>query len=261
MINQEANSRWDRNKLRDPHQIADKKQRVQTMFTQVSRSYDLVNHVLSLNMDRGWRRKAVGLAQIEPGQKILDVCCGSGDMALAFAAAEPKLQEITGVDFVEPMLEIARRKGQDFLANGGSGGPEFQWLCCDAENISILPDEHYDRVSCVFGVRNLQTPQSGLNEMYRLLKPGGKVIILEFDLPRQPVIRWLYQSYFRLVLPVIGSLLSRDRTGAYHYLPESVCRFHTREHLEKGLSQAGFSDVSITDISFGTVLVFVACKS
>jgi demethylmenaquinone methyltransferase/2-methoxy-6-polyprenyl-1,4-benzoquinol methylase len=259
MINQEANSRWDRNKLRNPHEIADKKQRVQSMFRQVSRSYDLVNHVLSLNMDRGWRRKAVRLARIEAGQHILDVCCGSGDMALAFAAEEPNLREITGVDFVESMLEIARRKGRDFHAK--HGGPEIEWHCCDAENISILPDAQYDRVSCVFGVRNLQTPQSGLNEMYRLLKPGGQAIILEFDLPRQPVIRWLYQSYFRLVLPVVGSLLSQDRTGAYHYLPESVCQFHTREQLEKGLSQAGFSDVSITDISFGTVLAFVASKS
>jgi len=188
----------------------------------------------------------------------LDVCCGSGDMALTFAAQEPELAGITGVDFVESMLEIARTKGKDFHAK--HGGPEIVWHCCDAENISILEDEKYDRVSCVFGVRNLQTPQLGLNEMYRLLKPGGQVLILEFDLPQQPILRWLYQSYFRFALPLIGSLLSRDKTRAYHYLPESVCHFHTREIVGKGLAEAGFSDVTVTDISFGTVLAFIGHK-
>lgn len=262
-MKQEMNSNWDRQRLKNPHQVGDKKSRVQTMFSRVAGSYDLVNRVVSLNLDRRWRRKAVRLAQIEPGHSVLDICCGTGDMALTFAAAQPRLKQITGVDFVEPMLEIARQKEKQYFerfADEERNGLTFQWLCCDAENISLLDDAQYDRVSCVFGVRNLQAPQCGLNEMCRLLKPGGVAIILEFDLPPNILLRSIYQMYFQFILPALGSLISRDRSGAYRYLPKSVHHFKARDTLSRGLAQAGFIDVDVVDLSFGTVLAFVAVK-
>jgi len=261
-MNQELKNRWDRNRLRDPHGVEDKKQRVRTMFAQVAGTYDLVNHVLSLNQDHRWRKRAVSRVRPMPGQAILDVCCGTGDMALTFAIVEPKLNKVVGVDFVAPMLDIARRKGRRLLderSQQNHNGLTFQWHCADAEDIP-LDDGRFDRISCVFGIRNLQNPRQGLREMFRLLKPGGRVVILEFAMPENPVIRWLYQCYFRLALPVLGTLISQDKTGAYQYLPQSVRAFDTRPLLESGLRQAGFGAVEVCPLNFGSVLLVTALK-
>ena len=258
-MNQELNHRWDSRNLENPHQLQDKKQRVQTMFSNVASTYDKVNHVISLNQDHGWRKKAVQLADVQPNHQIVDLCCGTGDMAFAFARREPGLAEVVGVDFVEEMLKIARQKSTRFLDQAGHNGMAFDWVCSDAENVPLI-DDRFDRASCVFGIRNLQTPLKGIQEMFRLLRSGGRAVILEFDVPENRLLNWGYQLYFRHVLPAIGTLISRDKTGAYRYLPQSVRSFHTRIQIPKWLTEAGFVNVHMKKLNFGTVLLFLADK-
>ncbi len=257
-MNQETTQPWDRINLQNPHQLEDKKQRVQTMFSSVAKTYDMVNRVLSLNMDVSWRKKAVQIAEIQPNFEIVDICCGTGDMALTFAESTPRPARIVGVDFVQPMLDIAHQKQ---TAPTRSNTQNIEWICSDAENIHMLEGNQFDRSSCVFGLRNLQNPQKGLDEMYRLVKPGGKSLILEFDMPRNRFLRFGYECYFRLILPIVGSLLSQDSGGAYYYLPQSVRSFDTRKFVESGLYQAGFSRVQIIELNLGSVLLFVAEKN
>ena len=260
-MNQAANYHWNREILKNPHLARDKNRRIHAMFSSVSRTYDLLNHLLSLNMDRRWRKRAVDRSGVSAGQSVLDVCCGTGDMALAYAGREPRLKEIVGVDFVQPMLDIARRKYQRLKEKYQTDGdhPVFRWICADAGQIP-LESRQFDHISCAFGMRNLQDPQQGLNEMARLLKSPGRAVILEFDLPNNPFMRWVYQCYFKLVLPVVGTLVSQDKTGAYEYLPHSVSHFDCRRQLTQALYRADFGRVHVEAMSFGTVLLFVADK-
>ena len=261
-MNQAANYPWDRKTLKNPHLHKDKNRRIHAMFSSVSQTYDLLNHLLSLNMDRHWRTRAVDLSRISPGQSVLDVCCGTGDMALAYAQREPRLKKIVGVDFVEPMLEIARRKCRRFQDKSPTDRDHplsWRWICADAQKIPLEPQQ-FDHISCAFGIRNLQDLQQGLNEMYRLLKSPGRVVILEFAMPKNPLIRWGYQCYFKLVLPVVGTFISQDKSGAYEYLPRSVDQFDCQNIMTKALAQANFSRVHIETLSFGSVLLFVAEK-
>ncbi len=261
-MNQEKTSLWNRENLKNPHGMPDKAQRVRQMFSSIAAHYDRLNHLLSLNQDRRWRKKAVQSAAAAPGQKLLDLCCGTGDLALAFAEMKPRLSQITGLDFSEPMLTLARQKQQAFLAqNPGDAHNQinFQWLCADALNLPF-PPASFDRVSCAFGLRNLQNLPQGLNEIYRVLQPSGKAVILEFALPRHPLLAGLYSLYFRLVIPLAGSIISGDRSGAYHYLPQSVLRFLDRPQLEQSLIQAGFAAVHTELLSGGLVLLIVADK-
>ncbi|MCH9022298.1 MAG: bifunctional demethylmenaquinone methyltransferase/2-methoxy-6-polyprenyl-1,4-benzoquinol methylase UbiE [Planctomycetes bacterium] len=261
-MNQAANYPWNRKTLKNPHLLQDKNRRVHAMFSSVSQTYDLLNHLLSLNMDRHWRNRAVDFSGISPGQSVLDVCCGTGDMALAYAQREPRLKKIIGVDFVEPMLEIARRKCQRFQEKNPTDTNHpltYQWTCADAQKIP-LESEQFDHISCAFGIRNLQNVQQGLNEMYRLLKSPGRAVILEFAMPTNPIIRWGYECYFRLILPAVATFISQDKTGAYHYLPRSVDQFNCQSIMTKALAQANFNPVHIESLSFGSVLIFVAEK-
>jgi len=258
-MNQAHNEKWDNATLQDAHTRSDKKERVQNMFSEIAHRYDLLNHTLSANQDHAWRRKGVKIAELKPGMSVVDICCGTGDMALEFAKSEPKLSKITGVDFVENMLTIAKEKGTTFQKKHSNSTP-MNWICSDAEDIHMLDAEQYDRASCVFGMRNLQTLNKGLAEMHRLLKPGGRGIILEFDLPRNKILNWGYQLYFRYVLPLIGKIISQDKTGAYKYLPESVCQFDARKLIPEGLKAAGFKSVNIKELNFGSVLIFIADK-
>ncbi len=261
-MNQEKTGIWNRKNLKNPHGTADKAQRVQQMFSGIAAHYDRLNHLLSLNQDRRWRKKAVQSAAIVPGQTLLDLCCGTGDLALAFAEMEPRLSQITGLDFSEPMLALARIKQDTFLSQNESDAHnqiKFNWLCADVQNLPF-PPASFDRVSCAFGIRNLQNLPRGLDEMFRVLKPGGKAVLLEFSLPENPILAWLYKLYFRLVIPLAGSIISGDCSGAYHYLPQSVLRFLNRPQLEQSLIQAGFAAVHTELLTGGLVLLIVADK-
>lgn len=224
------------------------------MFTAIAGSYDLLNHLLSFNLDRLWRRRAAQLAHLKPGQRALDLCCGTGDLAFAFDHAQGDLTEITGVDFAPTMLTRATAK-----ARRHHNTNIYKWLCADVQSLP-LPSQHFDAAGCAFGIRNLQDPGATFREIFRVLKPGGRVVILEFSLPTNPLLAWGYACYFRLVLPLLASIITYDGGGAYRYLPESVRTFHAAEQVEAMLRQAGFVSVQREKLTAATVLVFSASK-
>jgi len=262
-MKQAADAEQARKNWSNLHNRPDKRQLVQSMFARIADTYDLLNHLLSLNMDRLWRKKAVKAAKLQPGRAVLDLCCGTGDLTLEFARQYPDAGEIIGVDFVPEMLEIARTKQRN-MAKGQSAphkAMSINWLCADACRLPLTPNR-FDCVSCAFGVRNLAQPQTAINQAWKVLKPHGKLVILEFDMPANPVLSWIYQGYFRLVIPLIGGIISGGGSmNAYRYLPESVRTFGTAAKLKKLIEQAGFGQLRITRLCGGTVLLFVAQKN
>jgi len=261
-MKQESAKRWTRNELKNPHRLSDKSQRVHQMFDSIAGTYDRINHLLSLNQDRSWRKRAVMQAQIQPHQELLDLCCGTGDMALEFIKAQPGLKSVTGVDFSEKMLRLARKKTAHLLARNTDDrykNINIKWLRQDATKLE-LPDNQFDCISCVFGLRNLQNLNAGLNEILRVLKPAGKLLVLEFAMPKNRLLSWAYQSYFRLVLPVIGSIIAGNRGDAYRYLPESVRSFDTSDQFCGKLYKNGFEVVRAEHLNWGAVQLYLARK-
>ena len=212
------------------------------MFNDIAGSYDFLNHLLSLNIDRIWRKKAIRLLKPIRPAHILDVATGTGD--LAFAALDLNPQFITGVDVSEGMLEVARRK----IARKGLGD-RFRLIQAPCENLP-LDDQSFDAATVAFGVRNFEDPLQGLRELHRVLRPGGILVILEFTLPRQKWILSLYRLYFHRILPGIGKLFSKD-FEAYRYLPESVEAFPKGPEFVAMLNQAGFTQSTWKSLTFG----------
>ncbi len=243
---------WDDKLLANPHAVADKRTRVQKMFAAIAPSYDLNNRLHSLWMDQRWRRKAVGLAQLGQDDFVVDVACGTGDLTLKFAAARP--QAAMGLDFTFEMLPIARAKST--INNQQS---TITYINADAQALP-LPDQSADIVSIAFGIRNVQEPLVALREFHRILRPGGRLIILEFSLPINPILRSLYNFYFRKILPRTATLISGDKTGAYKYLPESVNTFIGREQMVQMMRQAGFVDVQQFPMTFGVCVCYRGFK-
>ena len=275
-MSQATPHQWNRSELDNPHQHPHKQQRVHAMFTAIARSYDRLNRVLSLNMDQRWRRRAAELAQLAPGQTVLDLCCGTGDQTFALAQAQPQLQQIVAVDFCPAMLEIAQRKAQKQsqinnlrikthrTAQSNSPSttlplPPITWTCADALQLA-LPPNSFDCITCAFGLRNLVDHHRFFTQSYHLLNPQGRVVVLEFAIPRNPAVKWAYQCYFKLALPVIGSIISSDRTGAYNYLPASVSSFNTQSTLHHAAKQAGFTKCTWHNFAAGAVMALVAVK-
>jgi demethylmenaquinone methyltransferase/2-methoxy-6-polyprenyl-1,4-benzoquinol methylase len=216
---------------------------VRTMFSAIAPRYDLLNHLLSLNVDRvWWRRAARTFAHIlcRDDARVLDLCCGTGDMAFALRRQAGKASSaIFGADFSHPMLQRAAAK---------SAGATMRWVEADALQLPF-PEAHFDLITSAFGFRNLADYNAGLREIFRVLRPGGEAGILEFGEPRGPVGR-LYRFYFRRVLPRVGTLISGVK-GPYAYLPASVARFPEAEEMLERMRAAGFSDVSWTPYTFG----------
>ncbi|MBN2377583.1 MAG: bifunctional demethylmenaquinone methyltransferase/2-methoxy-6-polyprenyl-1,4-benzoquinol methylase UbiE [Sedimentisphaerales bacterium] len=261
-MNQETPNKWTRNELKNPHRLTDKSRRVRQMFDSIAGTYDCLNHLLSFNQDRSWRKRAVQLAQIQPGQDLLDLCCGTGDMALEFINNQPALKSVTGVDFSQNMLELAQKKTNNLLAHDTGDrykNINIKWLRQDATHLN-LPDNQFHCVSCVFGLRNLQDLNAGLKEIHRVLKPKGTLLVLEFALPKNPLLNWAYQTYFRLVLPVVGGIIASDRGGAYRYLPESVRSFDTSDQFCSKLQKNDFEVVHTDPLNWGTVQLYLARK-
>ena len=261
-MTKEQVKKWDRSSLKDPHALMDKRERVRGMFSSIAGSYDLMNHVLSLNLDRLWRRRVVSISGAGAGESVLDVCCGTGDLTFQFASSVRGLGQLVGVDFSQEMLEVARRKEVAGAASGRNGrhkGCNIKWICADAEDMPFA-DEHFDCACCAFGIRNLQDLSRGLGEINRVLKRGGRMVILEFSLPENRLLLWIYECYFRLVLPIIGSMISQDRCGAYQYLPESVRSFKTAGELNAIIEEQGFRLIRNEKRSFGVVRIFVGEK-
>jgi demethylmenaquinone methyltransferase/2-methoxy-6-polyprenyl-1,4-benzoquinol methylase len=237
---------WDERVLREPHRASDKAARVQAMFDAIAPTYEKVNTIVSLGQDARWRRRAVAVADVTQSDVVLDVCCGTGDMIRTFAAHEPAPRLILGLDFAEQML-----------ARGRYDGVIAPILLLRGDALRLpLRDEAVDVISCAFGVRNFQDLHGGLCEMRRVLRPGGRVVILEFASPENRLIRWGYRLYSERLLPWIGQWISRDKVGAYRYLPRSIRTFAQRREMIEALKGAGFSEVTATTMNLGTVVVY-----
>jgi demethylmenaquinone methyltransferase/2-methoxy-6-polyprenyl-1,4-benzoquinol methylase len=218
---------------------------VRDMFAQVAPRYDLLNHVLSFNVDRYWRNhtvKAVRETLNRPGARVLDLCCGTGDLMLALQAATRN--EVLGSDFCHPMLVAARRKSK-----------RARLFESDALQLPVH-DHSLDLITVAFGFRNLANYEAGLRELRRALKPGGLLAILEFSQPPNAAFGALYSFYSNRVLPKIGALIS-GAPQAYKYLPESVRKFPGAEELAIKMREAGFGDVRFERMTFGTVALHI----
>jgi demethylmenaquinone methyltransferase/2-methoxy-6-polyprenyl-1,4-benzoquinol methylase len=222
------------------------------MFAGIAARYDLLNHLLSGNVDKRWRRVvANGLqSSLVEGARVLDVACGTGDLSLVLADAGRA--RVVGLDFCRPMLEIARRKAE-------ADSRAVPFVEGDALRLPFA-DETFDVVTIAFGLRNLAGVLEGLRELRRILRPGGRVAVLEFSSPVVPGFRALFRFYFTRVLPRIGGLVSGSR-GAYEYLPDSVSRFPDQKRLAELMREAGFEGVSYRNLTGGIAALHTGARA
>jgi demethylmenaquinone methyltransferase/2-methoxy-6-polyprenyl-1,4-benzoquinol methylase len=234
------------------YKLSEKGERIQEMFGAIAPRYDFLNRMLSLGIDRRWRRFAVKQIAYAENGHILDVATGTGDVALEVAAQTPPSVRITGVDFCREMVElgIAKVKASPFAER-----ITMEVAPCEA---IPFPDESFDSVTIAFGIRNVVDRLLGLKEMRRVLKTGGKVVILEFSTPRSKLFKTLYYFYFLKVLPVIGGLFSKF--SAYKYLPDSVLEFPSQEEFKVLMAAAGFQNLRHHDLTGGIATVYVGEK-
>ena len=228
--------------------------RVREMFGRIAPRYDLLNHVLSLDIDKLWRRRvarAFSAVLHESNASVLDLCCGTGDLAFAFRKEAPSGAKIIGSDFVPEMLVRARAKA-------AAANAEVEFIESDALNLPFAAAS-FDLVSCAFGFRNLANYECGLNEILRVLKPGGAAAILEFAEPPGKVFGALYRFYFRRVLPLVGGIISGN-ASAYAYLPSSVSAFPSPEALQMQFERAGFTGVRFERWTGGIVTLHTGTK-
>lgn len=228
-----------------------KKEKIRNLFDDIATDYDRLNHILSLDIDKIWRRRAVKeIIRKDRPQEILDVACGTGDFAIAVAKEAPEASHITGIDLSEGMLSIGRDK---VSAAGFSGRISMEQGDCEA-----LPynDCRFDTVSVAFGIRNFEHKETGLEEMFRVLKPGGKVVILELSIPDSHILQQMYKIYFLHILPAIGGAVSGNR-GAYRYLPASVLKFPKQDVFLGMMSAAGFSEVRVKSFTCGICRMYI----
>ena len=229
--------------------------RVRQMFGEIAGRYDLLNHVLSLGIDLSWRRKTVRLVPPKPdGGPILDVCTGTGDLALAYWKASGRKARIVGTDFCHPMLVLANQKGRRAGAE-----KQISWLEADTQQLPF-PDDLFQIVCVAFGLRNVSDTDRGLREMARVCRPGGSVAVLEFSMPTLWPLGPLYGWYFHRVLPRIGQALARNHQSAYNYLPASVSQFPQGEELAARMRAAGLARVEYHRFTLGIATLYVGHK-
>lgn len=242
------------NKQVTPYNSAEssKKEQVADMFNNISGTYDFLNHFLSIGIDIVWRKKAIGkLKQLQP-KVLLDVATGTGDFALQ-AIQTLKPDQVIGVDISSGMLEVAKKKINEKKIDG-----VFSVELGDSENLRF-PDNYFDAITVAFGVRNFQNLGAGLKEMHRVLKPGGKLVVLEFSMPKTIGIKQLYNFYFRYLTPFIGKLFSKD-VRAYSYLNESVEAFPDRNNFTKIMDESGFKETKFEPLTFGISSIYTGTK-
>lgn len=227
--------------------------RVRRMFGEIAGRYDLLNHLLSLNVDRYWRWRTV--RQAPPGEgPVLDLCTGTGDLALAYYRAGRGQVRVVAADFCHPMLVLGEQK----RARAGADG-QLTFVEADAQRLPFA-DDYFAIVCVAFGLRNVTDTDRGLREMARVCRPGGRVVVLEFSMPRRQPLKAVYGWYFRRVLPRIGQALARNRQEAYRYLPESVGEFPSGEALVERMRAAGLSTVSHRPLTLGVATLYVGVK-
>lgn len=235
--------------------LLDKREvRIQRMFGQIAPWYDFLNHFLSLNIDRRWRTKTAKLVPSSGQGPILDLCTGTGDLAMTYDKACHGKATIIGADFCHEMLVRAIDKSR----RAGSES-RIAYIEADAQLLPF-PDDHFQIVTVSFGLRNVTDPDKGLAEMVRVAQPGGRVAVLEFSKPTNRYFRKLYLWYFRNVLPRIGQLLSRSKESAYQYLPASVLQFPDGEAMAQKMRDCGLTAVTFYPFTFGIATLYVGEK-
>lgn len=240
---------WTVESLRDPHRQVDKAKRVQAMFDAISRRYDLANTLISFGQDQRWRKKLVRMIAERDTlpERILDLCCGTGSMMKPLKRQFPQAK-ILGADFSVRMLHYLRKS---FVKDS-----EVKPVICLAADALAMPfaDNSFGLLTCTFGLRNFQSLETGLLEIYRILRPGGILAVLEFQPPRVRVMGILFNFYFNHILPLIGSLVTgAARSGAYKYLPQSVRSWYDGNDFIKLMEATGFKNIRVCNICFGAV--------
>lgn len=228
-----------------------KKAQVARMFDSISGNYDFLNHFLSAGIDIRWRRKAIKLLADGNPKLILDVATGTGDFAVEALSLHP--DKVIGVDISEGMLEVGRKKMKE-----RGFDPKIELMSGDSENLPF-EENKFDAVIVAFGVRNFENLEKGLAEMRRVLKPGGRMVVLEFSKPKMFPVKQLYNFYFRFILPKIGKLVSRD-PAAYTYLPESVEAFPDGDKFIHILDQLGFKNTACKPLTLGISSLYTGIK-
>ena len=236
-----------------PYNQSSKKEEVEQMFDNIAHKYDFLNHFFSLGIDILWRKKAIRLIQKSNPKQILDVATGTGDFAILTAKQYADVDAITGIDISEGMLEVGRKKVQEKNLQ-----QKISFKKADSESLPYA-DASFDAITVAFGVRNFENLELGITEMYRVLRPGGVIAIIEFSKPKQFPIKQLFGFYFKWIMPTIGNWLSKD-SRAYTYLPESVDAFPEGEAFKSILSKIGFSKVQIISLSGGIASIYFATK-
>jgi demethylmenaquinone methyltransferase/2-methoxy-6-polyprenyl-1,4-benzoquinol methylase len=234
-----------------PEQGKAREDQVQTIFSEIAPRYDLLNHVLSLNIDRRWRRKAVarlGLPAHRPA-RVLDACAGTYDLSLELTRRRDFQGEVVASDFARPMLVEGKGKLK---------GAPVRPLCADTLRLPFA-DATFDAAMVAFGVRNLSDVGAGFREFARVLRPGGRLVVLEFTTPPNPFMRWGYHAYFHRVLPVVGRVIS-GHPWAYTYLPESVKEFPGPETLAEMLGSSGFAHAEWGYLTGGIAALHVGTR-
>lgn len=262
---------WTEPLLANPHAVEDKAARVNKMFSAIAPSYDVNNRVHSMWMDQHWRNVAVKMAGVRETDTIIDVACGTGDLTIKFAKKlwwsaagqniYPTAGQVMGIDFTYEMLPIARTKASKKFAPVLSN-PKPRTIAdtigfINGDALALpLPDRSADILSIAFGIRNVANWQAAIDEFARVLKPGGRLIILEFSLPTNPLMRALYNFYFKKIMPHTATLISGDKSGAYKYLPQSVNTFISREAMQNKMKSAGFKEILAKPLTFGICVCY-----
>jgi len=228
-----------------------KKEQVAEMFNNISGKYDFLNHFLSLGIDIIWRKKAIKLLKKDRPKHILDIATGTGDFAIEALALNP--EKVIGVDISEGMLEMGRKK----MKKRGLD-KKIELRLGDSEGL-LFEDNKFDAIIVSFGVRNFENLEKGLADMCRVLKPGGKVVVLEFSRPKRFPFKQIYNFYFKAILPKIGRLISKD-SAAYTYLPESVGAFPDGDNFLKVLQKVGFNETKCKPLTFGISSIYTGVK-
>jgi demethylmenaquinone methyltransferase/2-methoxy-6-polyprenyl-1,4-benzoquinol methylase len=234
--------------------LLDKREsRIRRMFGDIAPRYDLLNHLLSLNIDRSWRRRTTRLVAPEGNAPILDVCTGTGDLALEYFAAGGGRVPVVGADFCHPMLVRA-------IAKAAKRQVDVRFLEADAQALPF-PNNSFQITCVAFGLRNVTDTDRGLSEMVRVTRPGGRVAILEFSKPRHWLFGRLYRFYFTHLLPRFGQAVSRNNVDAYSYLPASVMQFPDYEALLEKMNRHGLTNTRYHAMTFGIATLYVGVKA
>lgn len=227
---------------------------VHNIFSAIARQYDFLNSLLSLRFDRSWRKFAASVSEVAPESRVLDVCTGTGELALAYADALGNSTAVVGTDFCFEMLAVGKKKVERQKRT-------HTFVPIEADTLQLpFADNTFDVVSVGFGIRNVSDLEGGIREMTRVATTGGRVVILEFSQPTTPLFRGLYAFYFKHILPGIGNLISKNRDDAYGYLPRSVIQFPDCDQLKEIMGSCGLTDVQFYRKTFGIVAIHVGKK-